>query len=331
MAGWIMLSGAAAALIGYGAVAAMAAARLTRSPRRLPQVEPHEVGLVYEDVWLRARGDPLNLAAWHIPARGATRAVIIAHGIGGCRGREYTVSSLELVKGLVAAGLTVLMIDLRGHGESDAAPMTYGLRERRDVLGAVDWLLGMGYKPGAIGVLGLSMGGVAGIGAAAEEPAIGALIVDSACADYLPILRSQFRRASKLPAAFLPGTLLVSRLLTGENLAQLRPAELLDAMRRLPLLVVHARGDRLVPLDHARALATAGDGELWVVPTALHLGTLAAEPHAYGRRAIEFFTEALGQQQPQLAQLAVGDRALPAYEASPHAANEQASWPELRR
>lgn len=293
MGWWHMVSGAFAALLGYTTVAAVAAALLTRARRRLPEREPRTVGLVAEDVWLVARGEALNIAAWHLPAPGARRAVIVAHGIGGCRGQEYTVSSLELVKGLVADGITVLMLDLRGHGESDAAPMTYGLRERRDLLGAVDWLLARGYAPGAIGVLGLSMGGVAGIGAAGEEPAIGALVVDSACADYLPIIRSQFRRASRLPLAFLPGTLLISRLLTGENLARLRPAELLRAIPRRPVLIIHARGDRLVPLAHARALAAAGDAELWVVRTAQHLGALAADPHGYAQRVRAFFDGAL--------------------------------------
>jgi alpha-beta hydrolase superfamily lysophospholipase len=111
--------------------------------------------------------------------------VIIAHGVGGCRGREFTTHSLELVKHLISSGFAVLVIDLRGHGASGGARMTYGIRERREVLGAVDWLLAQGYAAGAIGVLGTSMGGVAAIGAAGEEPAIGALISDSADAGGL--------------------------------------------------------------------------------------------------------------------------------------------------
>jgi uncharacterized protein len=293
MSEWFFLSGVAAGLLGYTAVATGAAQRLLQSRRRVSQVTPAHVGLVYEDIRFQARGEELSIAAWHIPTARTNRAVIIAHGVGGCRGREFTAHSLELVKHLISSGFAVLVIDLRGHGASDGARMTYGIRERREVLGAVDWLLAQGYAPGAIGVLGASMGGVAAIGAAGEEPAIGALISDSACADFPAMIRLHFRRLSKLPLFFLPGALLIGRLMIGENLARLRPAELLRGIAGLPVLIIHAKGDRLVPVEHARALAQAGGTELWITESARHLGSFAANQHAYIRRVIHFFDHAL--------------------------------------
>lgn len=289
----MLIGGLAAGLIGYGAVSLGAAQRLARGRRRLPAVEPSQVGLAYEDVWLEARDEGLSIAAWHIPAAGSDRAVVIAHGIGGCRGHEFTTSSLDLMRGLVQHGLTVLAIDLRGHGDSDEAPMTYGIRERRDVLGAVDWLLARGYRPGAIGVLGLSMGGVAGVGAIAEEPAIGALVADSASADLLAVLSAQFTRASGLPRWFLPGALLIGERLIGERLRGARPAEVLQAAPRRPTLIIHGGSDQIVPITHAQALAIAAGAELWAVMGAGHLGAFAADPYVYTRRVIEHFDAAL--------------------------------------
>ncbi len=52
------------------------------------------------------------------------------------------------------------------------------------MIGAVDYLLDRGYAPGAIGVLGASMGGVAALHAAVGDEAIGAVISDSAFADF---------------------------------------------------------------------------------------------------------------------------------------------------
>jgi dipeptidyl aminopeptidase/acylaminoacyl peptidase len=293
MFGWLVLSSAAAALCGYVTIATVAAHRLTTPRRRLPQSTPAQVGLAYESIAFRARGDGVTIAAWHIPAAGATRAVIIAHGIGGCRSREFTSDSLALIEQLVLSGFTVLAIDLRGHGESEGARMTYGASERRDVLGAADWLLARGYAPGAIGVLGASMGGVAGIGAASEEPAIGAIVVDSSCADFPAMMRAHFRAFTRLPSFFLPGTLLMSRPLTGEDLARLRPAALLATVARRPTLIIHAIGDRLVPPDHARQLARAGDGELWITDSPRHLGSFRAAPQAYIRRVTQFFLASL--------------------------------------
>jgi pimeloyl-ACP methyl ester carboxylesterase len=290
---WIPLGGAIVALAAYLTIVVFAAHKLTSTTRRLPVTDPSEHQLRYEDVMFPARGERLGIAAWYIPAVERTRAVIVAHGIGGARGREFTMHSLGLVRQLVDAGFSVLMLDLRGHGLSDPARMTYGARERRDVLGAVDWLLAHDYAPGAIGVLGLSMGGVAGIGAAGEEPAIGALVIDSSCADFRDMMGRHFSRASRLPGFFFPGALLAARLLTGENLAELRPAAMLRANPPRPVLVIHARGDRIVPVEHARALAEAAGGELWITRTAAHLGSYAAEPVAYAARVIAFFTASL--------------------------------------
>jgi uncharacterized protein len=298
MFGWILLAGAAIGLASSLALATAAAHRLLRPRRRLPQSTPAEVGLGYEEVRFQARGEALTLAAWYVAAADATRAVIVAHGVGGCRGQEFTVSSLPLVERLVSRGFSVLSLDLRGHGASGGAPMTYGIRERRDVLGAVDWLLARGYAPGAIGVLGASMGGVAAMGAAGEESAIGALISDSACADFGAMIQSHLQRRSKLPRFFVPLVLLMGRLLSGEDLARLRPAELLRALRQRPVLIIHASGDRLVPVNHAHALADAGEGSLWLTQSSRHLGSFDKDRQAYGQRVIEFFDRTLAAPPP---------------------------------
>ncbi len=292
MISWIFVSGIATGLIGYMAVGLIAAHRMTQPHRRRPQRTPDAVGLAYESVTFPARGEALELAAWHIPAPEARGAVILAHGIGGCRGREFTSSSLPLVQRMVSSGLSVLMIDLRGHGDSDPARMTYGARERRDVLGAVDWLLSHGYSAGRIGILGASMGGVAGIGAACVEPAIGGLIIDSSCASFSDMMRSHFRAFSKLPTIFLPGALLMAWFLTGENLGQLRPAALLQTMEHCPMLIVHASGDQLVPVAHAHANANAGGVNLWITESTRHLGSFALLPNTYSNVVTQFFHHA---------------------------------------
>ncbi len=292
---WLAFGGALAALAVYIGVAAIVAHQLTTPRRRSPAADPASFGMRCEETWFPARGERVTISAWHLPAPGATRAIIVAHGVGGRRGKEFTTPSHDLLEYLVEHGFTVLAIDLRGHGESSPSRMTYGERERHDILGAVDWLLGRGYAPGTIGVLGLSMGGVAGIGAARAEPAIGALVVDSSCADFLAMLREHFRSYSKLPHFFLPGALLIGCLLTGVQLQRLRPAELLRGMARRPVLVIHARGDALVPATHAQALAEAGSGALWLTDGAQHLGSFAADPPAYCACVGQFFDAALAE------------------------------------
>ena len=57
----------------------------------------------------------------------------------------------------------VLGLDFRGHGESDDAPTTFGLREVEDVAGALAWLGERGIE--RVALFGTSMGGITAIAA----------------------------------------------------------------------------------------------------------------------------------------------------------------------
>ena len=94
---------------------------------------------------------------WYIPAGDQSRAVILVHGRNASRTDLFLGGGLKLAKALHDVGLSVMMIDLRGHGQSSDGRFTYGLKERKDVIGAVDWLIGKGYQPGKIGTMGISL------------------------------------------------------------------------------------------------------------------------------------------------------------------------------
>lgn len=303
---WFTIGSVLSALASYIGIAALAAWRFTTPRRRTPSPDPATAGLRFEDTWFSARGEPVTIAAWHLPAPQATRAIIIAHGVGGCRGKEFTVGSHQLLEHLVECGFTVLVLDLRGHGASSPAPMTYGLSERHDVLGAVDWLMKRGYAPSAIGVLGIGMGGVAAIGAAHAEPAIGALVLDSAYADFSVMIWRHFQAYSRLPRAFLPAALILGRVFTGAWLARLHPAALLQALGPRPAMIIHARGDGVVPIADAQALAHASGGLLWLTDGSSHLGSFAADPQAYCQRIEQFFSAALAEPETMILNLNQG-------------------------
>jgi pimeloyl-ACP methyl ester carboxylesterase len=96
------------------------------------------------------------------------------------------------------------MIDLRGHGQSQSARMTYGVNEADDVLGAIDWLVQQGFQRQHIGLFGASMGGASAIGAISQDllstqKSIGALVTDSTYADFNAVMTKKFKRLSGLP------------------------------------------------------------------------------------------------------------------------------------
>jgi uncharacterized protein len=269
-------------------------AHLFTTPKRVDVPAPPAVdGATFDRVQFRARDDGLELRAWYRAAPCANGAVILVHGRDACRGSELRGSTFELAAHFAALGLSVLMLDLRGHGESAASRLTFGRKERMDILGAVDFLLSRGYRRGSVGVLGASMGGAGAIAAAAEESAIGAIVTDSSFADLADLLRGQFSRLTRLPGCCLGSALFAARVLTGVDLVRNSPARDMLQLRGRPTLVIHAAGDPFVPVGHAKTLAIAGGTTLWITESERHLGSFNSGAPEYSAVVSNFFSRHL--------------------------------------
>jgi uncharacterized protein len=302
------------ALAGYLLICLLVAHRFTTVKRRSEPGAPVDPELAAQQVHFPARDQRARIAAWYLPVPAARGAVIFVHGKDSARGDELKAPTVALARRFNAAGLTVLMIDLRGHGASSGGRLTFGARECDDVLGAVDYLLERGFAHGTIGALGASMGGVAALQAAARDEAIGAVAADSPYADFGAMIDRRFTKISRLPRWFLPGALALAWLLTGVHLRRVRPIDDAGRLRGRPLLIVHGRHDPFVPVADARALAAASDATLWLTDSAHHLGSYRDAPETYGLRMAEFFGDSLQPQSAHRAEPAVAavDRAAPA-------------------
>lgn len=283
--------------IAYLAVGYISADRFSTITRHPLNDNPATYGVRYSDVAFSPRGEPaLELRGWLLPAAESDQAIVLVHGfgLGGCRTCDFKERFTEFAVELQQRGFTVLMFDLRGHGESSAARYTFGVREQRDVLGAVDALLAQGFQPGKIGVLGASMGGAASILATAQEPAIGALVTDSAFADLNYLLQREFPRRSGLPAWILPSVYLMGRVVTGENVSASRPEQVINTIAPRPILLIHGDADELVPVDHSTRLAAAApNADVWIVPNATHVESWVLLQDAYVDRVASFFAASL--------------------------------------
>jgi hypothetical protein len=134
---------------------------------------PKDFGLDYEDVTFQA-SDGVTLSGWLV--KGNTDKVVIQTHFGiQCSRSGYTPRDKGLIKGwpedihflkhvkhLVDAGYTVLMYDLRNHGNSEDGTcewITGGLEEYKDVIAAVDFITNHpDYKDARIGLMSICMG-----------------------------------------------------------------------------------------------------------------------------------------------------------------------------
>jgi uncharacterized protein len=251
----------------------------------------------YEAVRFPSRDPGIEVAGWWVPRDPAAPAVILVHGIGGCKN---AIDMLVPAGMLWRNGFNVLLIDLRDVGDSspDDGRSTIGNEEYRDVLGAWDWLVNKrGFDPGRVGVFANSLGGASAVYAFSEEPRIAALFLQSTFGNLLQIIAAELTR-NGYPALLAPAALVSGSIASGANLFGHNP---LDAVRKAgnrPVYIVHSRADTRIDVQQSEQLAAAASSadanvSAWFPETSEHVQTPAVYPQEFEQRLVGFFRDAL--------------------------------------
>jgi pimeloyl-ACP methyl ester carboxylesterase len=280
---------AAGSLVAYLVIGYVVAARLSAPVRQPVERTPADVGLDYREVVVRS-SDGLSLSAWWVGKPGSPRAAVLVHGWGGDKSGLHVVETALVYE---RAGFNVLMLDLRGHGESEGERVTVGYQEVRDVRGALSWLEERGFNPEDVVLHGWSMGGAAVV-RAAPGTGVGAVVEEAAYADLPPLLWDRLPEVSGLPAFFNPGIFLMGRLFLGIDPLAVRPEEQARQLSRegVPFMIIHSRDDEVVAFEHAELFAAAyPEATFWEVKG---YGHVAAHAHPeYRERLLAFLDGAM--------------------------------------
>ncbi len=267
----------------------IAAAQLIQRRTPDPSADPAHLGLAYEPVSFRSR-DGLLLGGWFIPGSKPQRGTIIF-----CHGHAGSLDSdLRYVPAFHQRGFDVLQFDFRAHGRSEGRQVSMGYYERLDLLAAVDYAQGLGIDQ--VGVLGFSMGGAVAISAAAQSPAIAAVISDGGFARLRPTLQAGLQQRGIplwLARIVTPWTMRIAGWRLGCDLAEADPLRWVHLLSPRPILFIHGGRDRYVDLAEIEALyAAAGNPKtLWIVQEAEHRRIDEARPEEYLARVLAFFEE----------------------------------------
>lgn len=289
------LAGAAFVLIGVVGVSVYVGWNLSHGEPRPVDTNPAEVGLAYETVEF-ASSDGITLRGWFLPAGNSSQTVIFAHGYRSNR-LQPTVPALELARAMVENSFNVLMFDLRNSGESDGDVTTLGYHEVKDIYGAVQWLKReRAAHAERIGLIGFSMGAVTAITAAANEPAIEAVVADSPFSDLRSYLKANMPIWTGLPDVPFTWTIMtILPPLIDLDVDAVSPREVMPGLAQ-PVLIIHTDRDDVIPVRESEILAAAGRTdrtELWVVPSTKHVGAREVDPAVYDARVVGFFRNAL--------------------------------------
>lgn len=223
----------------------------SQSPRQLPvQNEPERP---FERISLDGCA---KLQGWFVWGKGNTPAkrapvIIICHGWGSNRERV-----LRYAYPLADAGFNLLLYDVSSHGDSGVVKTPSPLLFRDDLLASVRYVRTRSdVEPERIGVLGHSLGGFGAVMALDCGLDVQALVTDSMPARPLTLVAAELRRW-RLPS--FPLATVIPRIWLYRSQIPLAVYEDLDLARslsnneartkgRVPVLMVHSRGDGFIP------------------------------------------------------------------------------------
>lgn len=190
--------------------------------------------LPLEDVWFAAP-DGTKLHGWWVPAADSPGVLLWCHGNAG-----NITHRLENVAELHRRGLSVLIFDYRGYGQSQGVPSEHGLYQ--DAMAAYDALTTQRHiPPEQIVVFGRSLGAAVG-GEVARSRRVAGLILETPFPSVAAMVRAHY---GPLPLHWL----LAARY------------DLVTCLRQVhvPVLVLHGDRDTIVPVELGRAVYAAAN------------------------------------------------------------------------
>lgn len=243
--------------------------RLYRLPVRPVNLTPADLDLDADDVEF-ATVDGALLRGWFLPANGvdddgAHPVVVVIHGWASA-----AEDLLPTAPAVLGAGLSMLFVDARGHGRSDAAEFMSMPRFAEDLHAAVTWLRERPDVDAArIALVGHSVGAGAALLVASQDPRIAAVVSIASMAHPREVIGRTFRRY-RAPQALVRAALRAIERTIGhrfDDFAPLHTIARIDA----PVLVLHGLDDPTVPANDAERLAAVGpSATLRLVPGADH-------------------------------------------------------------
>ena len=281
---WLLrrsLIGAAAVLGVYWLVVPVGVALLaTHRPHEA--VETVDFGRPSRPITLRT-ADGLDLQGRYVTSRNGA-AVLVFPG---------SASRTAQARALVRHGYGVLMLDMRGYANSDGDPNMFGWDGAKDVDAGVAFLTRRAdVRDGRIGGLGFSVGGEVMLEAAAENPALRAVVADGAGERSVRESRLRGRAGLLSLPSYLVQTAAVA-VLSGDR----PPPSLVNLVPRIAprsVFLIGAGSDNGGEDLQPHYFAAAKEPKaFWKIPEAGHTGGFAARPREYARRLNAFFDAAL--------------------------------------
>lgn len=255
------------------------------------QANADRIGFPVEEVQFRT-ADGVTLRGWYSEVLESGPVVAIFHGH-----RATRMEGIALARALLVGGDNVLMMDLRGCGQSDGTAQHLGAKEALDVEASIRFLQEVkGYPRKQIGVLGIGSGASAAILARGSVRDVGGAVL---MAPYVSLRADLDRGCKKLGGFGLDGIGLLFlefvKMRIGQSANAVRPVDAIGDLSPCPVLLVGAALDPMSPPEEIQLLySKARDPrEMVVVPGITRERLTDLNGSDLRKRMMEFFDACL--------------------------------------
>jgi alpha/beta superfamily hydrolase len=280
-------------LLGFGFVSLQVSRATTPERQSQTLLDFASMRMRVDEVIFPA-ADGVELNGWWIPADRSAATIVLCHAVD-----QSKRSMLNLAMALRQSGFSVLLFDFRGHGTSAGTRSSLGMVEKRDLLGALDWLDEREEDAAPIGVFGAGMGAHVAVLAAAERRQLDVLVLDGL---YPDVQYDLIRRVSPdhqwaRSALSLPASAAYF-VIHGTAPRRDRAADQLSFLGGRDLLLLAPANDSLLTIELQQMVQLLpedadSDGNLVVVPATLGEGLYGDQLQRYHDRVADFFVERL--------------------------------------
>lgn len=192
--------------------------------------------------------DGLKLSASEFCCKHARGTMILFHGYRSMAKRDFSCA----VRMYLQHGLNVVMVDQRSHGASEGRLITFGVKERKDVLSWINYVRERFGEDEPIFLGGMSMGATTVMMATELDlpENVKGQVVDCGYTSAADIIGLVSVRKYHVPASItLTMMEWVCRLFGGFSLYESSSVTALAKKDNIPVFFIHGKADRLVPYE----------------------------------------------------------------------------------
>ena len=240
----------------------------------------------FEEISIRSQ-DGLTLKARYYHAADGAPLEIMCHGYKGNAIRDFC-GNWRIAR---EDGRNALLIDQRCHGKSEGHTITFGIRERQDVL---EWIRWANQRFGEVPILlsGVSMGAATVLMVAGMEIPENVKAVIADCPFDAPsnIIKKVLGQDMGMPVKVVYPLIRFGGMLYGKF--DLNADSPVEAVQRteLPVLLIHGDADRFVPYSMSQNIHAAAPQKIrfHTLPNAGHALNYVTDPNGYSAVVREF-------------------------------------------